>query len=45
MSFFSYSGDLLTVQCLNLMDGLIGDVSLKLLGADGLIGEVSLKLL
>ena len=45
MSFFSYSGDLLTVQCLNLMDGLIGDVSLKFLGADGLIGDVSLKLL
>ena len=45
MSFFSYSGDLLTVQCLNLMDGLIGGVSLKFLGVDDLIGDVSLKFL
>ena len=33
MFLFPCSGDLLTVWWLNLMDGLVGDVSLKLLGA------------
>jgi len=33
MFLLSCSGDPLTVWCLNLIDGLTGDVSLKLLGA------------
>ena len=30
---------------LNLMDSLIGDVSLRLIGVDGVIGDISVKLL